>query len=510
MRKETRRGPSFSDMRLSTKLLIISELVLLVLAFALLIPTRNGMKQQVIADLQNQLAGIAGTATLQLDGALHRAVADDPAADNPAFLKLRRQLRAIRDINGLTPEHIYTFYLDGEGGLQFGVMTQEDDPFVGQTYPKKAHHVEALETNRVAVSGLYRDRYGQWISAAAPIFDAQGQTAGLLEVTQPSATYFARYDQLLLVNTVITVVGLAISSLLGYLVLTRLVIRPVGKIHAGLEALGRHDFSHKVDIRTGDEFQDLGAALNTIAEQLNAARSIQAGFFPAELPASTGYRLAGASEPCDATGGDYYDAFRLDEQRTAVVVADVTGHGLGPSLIMATARSALHALAHADLEPGALLQRLEAQLEPDLTEGRFITMIFGVLHEDGTFTYANAGHAPAMICTADDGVAHLPSHRPPLGVVVPLDGEDLQTTLRLAPGDRVLLTSDGVNEAQDPTNRQFGFQPLERLIGQADLACDQVVATLRRDVGTHRHPRRADDDLTILCIDRVGVEVAVG
>ncbi|MEM6458008.1 MAG: SpoIIE family protein phosphatase [Planctomycetota bacterium] len=510
MRKEIRGALSFSDMRLSTKLLIISELVLLVLAFALLIPTRGGMKQQVITDLQNQLAGIAGTATLQLDGAKHRAVAADPTADSPAFLALREQLQAIRDINGLDREHIYTFYRDDRGGLRFGVMTHESDPFVGRDYPKKPHHMEAIETGRVAVSGLYDDRYGQWISAAAPIIDPGGAVTGVLEVTQPAATYFARYDQLLLVNTVITVVGLAISSLLGYLVLTRLVIRPVNKIHAGLEALGRRDFSHKVDIRTGDEFETLGAALNTIAEQLNAARSIQAGFFPEELPASAGYRLAGASEPCDATGGDYYDAFRLDEQRTAVVVADVTGHGLGPSLIMATARSALHALARADLPPGELLQRLEAQLEPDLTEGRFITMIFGVLHEDGTFVYANAGHAPAMICTADDGVAHLPSHRPPLGVVIPLDGEERQSTLRLAPGDRVLLTSDGVNEAQDPANRQFGFRPLEDLIGQTDLACDQVVANLRRDVGTHRHPRRADDDLTILCIDRVGVEVAVG
>ncbi len=299
--------------------------------------------------------------------------------------------------------------------------------------------------------------------------------------------------------------GIAISSLLGYLVLSRLVIRPVGEIHRGLQALGRHDFSHRVKLNTKDEFQTLGDALNILSDQLNVARSIQAGFFPAELPACVGYRMAGASEPCDATGGDYYDAFKLDDQRTAVVMADVTGHGLGPSLIMATCRSALQALARTGLEPGDLLQRLEDQLAPDLTEGRFITMIMGVLHEDGRFTYANAGHAPAMIRTANDGVKHLGSHRPPLGVIIPLDDQDLQTTVQLDPGDRVLLTSDGVNEAQNTFNKQFGFGPLERLIDDLALKCDQVVATLRRDVGTHRHPRRADDDLTILCIDRVCV-----
>lgn len=497
-------------MRLSTKLLIISELVLLVLAFALLIPTRAGMREQVTVDLQNQLAAIASTTALHLDGARHEEVMDSQDPQHPAFLSLRDQLRAVRDANGLTDDHIYTFYFGKDQMLHFGVMTHEINPFIGDIYDIKPHHRTALDNGVVAVSDLYEDVNGEWISAAAPIRDASGRVVGILEVTQPSETYFARYNQLLLVNTVIALVGIGISSLLGYIVLRRLVIGPVGKIHEGLEALGRHEFGHRVDLQTRDEFQQLGEALNTISDQLNVASTIQAGFFPEELPASTGYRMAGASEPCDATGGDYYDAFVLDEKRTAVVIADVTGHGLGPSLLMATCRSALHALAHTGLEPGELLQRLEQQLERDLADGRFITMVMGVLHEDGRFVYANAGHAPAMIRTASGGTMHLPSHRPPLGVIIPLDGEDLQSEVRLEPGDRVLLASDGVNEAQNPQNEQFGFDPIQRVMGDCNLACDQVVAALRRDVGTHRHPRPADDDLTILCIDRVGVVAAVG
>lgn len=498
-------------MRLSTKLLIISELVLLVLAFALLLPTRSGMRDQVTEDLQNQLAAIAGTAAVQLDGDLHMQAVDHPDdPDHPAFIQLRDQLRAIRDANGLTSDHIYSFYFGADTKLHFGVMPHEGEPFVGEVYDKiMSHHREALETGVASVSELYTDDNGEWISAAAPIRNDQNQVVGILEVTQPSEAYFARYDKLLLVNTVIALVGLGISSLLGYLVLSRLVIRPVNEIHRGLEALGRHDFNHRVNLRTRDEFQDLGDALNVISDQLNAARAIQSGFFPTDLPECHGYQMAGASEPCDATGGDYYDAFKLDDKRTVVVMADVTGHGLGPSLIMATCRSALHALARTGLEPDEMIHRLEQQLEPDLTDGRFITMILGVLHEDGTFTYANAGHAPAMIRTADHGVKHLGSHRPPLGVIIPLDDEDQQTVVQLEPGDRVLLTSDGVNEAQNPDNKQFGFDPLTQLLDDLELACDQLVATLRRDVGTHRHPRRADDDLTILCIDRVGIAVAV-
>jgi len=496
-------------MRLSTKLLIISELVLLVLAFALLIPTRSGMREQVTVDLQNQLAAIASTAALQLNGDLHQRVVESQDPGDPAFIQLRDQLRAVRDVNGLESDHLYTFYFGRDQELHFGVMPHDGDTFIGDVYPMKPHHEETLATGGVSVTELYNDAHGKWISASAPVRNTDGEVVAILEVTQPSEAYFARYDQLILVNTVIAVVGIAISSLLGYLVLSRLVIRPVGEIHRGLEALGRQDFGHRVNLKTRDEFQILGDALNLISEQLNVARSIQAGFFPEELPACPGYRMAGASEPCDATGGDYYDAFKLDDRRTAVVVADVTGHGLGPSLIMATCRSALHALAHTGLEPGDLLQRLEDQLAPDLTEGRFITMILGVLHEDGRFTYANAGHAPAMIRTAHDGVRHLGSHRPPLGIIIPLDGDELQTTVQLEPGDRILLTSDGVNEAQNTSNKQFGFGPLERLIDDLELKCDQVVSNLRRDVGTHRHPRRADDDLTILCIDRVGLAVGL-
>lgn len=495
-------------MRLSTKLLIISELVLLVLAFALLLPTRSSMREQVTVDMQNQLAAIASTAALQLDGDLHRHVEADNDPYAPAFISLRDRLRAVRDVNHLTSDHIYSFYLGDDDLLHFGVMPHESEPFVGEAYAIKDHHRRALADGAVAVSTLYEDANGQWISAVAPIFDSQDQVAGILEVTQPSEAYFARYDRMLLVNTAIAVVGLGISSLLGYLVLSRLVIRPVGAIHQGMHALGRQDFKHRVTLRTGDEFQELGDTLNALFDQLNAAKSIQQGFFPAELPQCQGFQMAAASEPCDATGGDYYDAFRIDKHRVAIVVADVTGHGLGPSLLMATCRSALHALAHSGVQPAELLGRLERQLAPDLQEGRFITMIFGILHEDGTFTYTNAGHGPAMIRTAADGPTRLPSHRPPLGVIIPLENQDIETTIQLEPGDRVLLASDGVNEAQNPENLLLGYEPIETLLNDALIACDQVVTQLRQNIRDHRQDRQADDDVTILCIDRV--QTAIG
>jgi serine phosphatase RsbU (regulator of sigma subunit) len=87
-----------------------------------------------------------------------------------------------------------------------------------------------------------------------------------------------------------------------------------------------------VKLATNDELKDLGETLNGISKQLDVARLVQQRFFPRTLPAHPSYRLAAKSVPCDATGGDYYDAFTLEDGRIVVLVADVSGHGLGPSL----------------------------------------------------------------------------------------------------------------------------------------------------------------------------------
>ncbi len=485
-------------MRLSTKLLLILEGLLLALVIAMLLPLRRGLQAQVTEDVQRELLAIAATAALHLDGDLHQQVQFSRDPDSPEFQTLRDELMKIREVNGLTADNLYTYYLGQRGELHFGVMTH-DRPFVGDHYGTKPHQQAALINNRAVASELYEDVNGQWISAAAPIHDAANRPVGLLEVTQPAAEYFARTNRLAAANVTIGLVGLAGSSILGYLVLSRLVIRPVRRIHDGLDALGRHDFTHRVRLDTGDEFQELAEALNILADQLNVAQSIQAGFFPTTLPEPAGYRMAGLSVPCDATGGDYYDAFALAGNRTAVAMADVTGHGLGPSLLMATCRATLHALARTGVEPDELLQQLEERLKPDLTDGRFITMVLGVLHPDGRFVYANAGHGPAL-ARINGNVAHLDSHRPPLGVIIPIE-PDPQTTVQLNPGDRILLTSDGVNEAQDPDNRQFGLDPLSDLLRDDRSACTELVATLNDAVTTHRAGRRATDDVTILCID---------
>ncbi len=489
-------------MRLSAKLLLILELVLLCLLTVLLVPVRQQMHGQVVEDMQNELRAIAATAALHLDGDLHARAARHQNPQSHAFRALRAQLTAIRDANGLAPQHIYTFDVADETTLRFAVMTH-DEPFVGEAYAFEPHLDRARRTGRAAASTLYGDAHGQWISAAAPIFNRAGDVVGLLEVTREADAYFRRADTVILLTTAIALASLIIASFVGFLVLRHVIIEPLRAIHDGMIALGRHDFHHRVRLHTGDEFDQLAQTLNHLFEQFNIARNIQQSFLPDSMPGGDGYRFAICTDPCEATGGDYLDVFALDDERTAVLVADVTGHGLGPSLLMATCRAAVHALSTAGLEPGDLLERLERLLAPDLHDGRFVTMIYGILHRDGAFTYANASQSPALL-RARHGVEHLESHRAPLGVgaLFDLPEHAAQSTVHLRVRDRLLLGSDGVSEARSPDHVQFGQERIARILDDDALTCEQVVEALRNALDEHRAHLPPSDDVTILCVER--------
>lgn len=489
---------------LSLKLLLIGEFVLLVAVLALLWPLRREMREQVIRDLQNEVHSIAVTAALQLDGDALKTIRKPEDAKTSEFARLRKILNRVRSANGLEFDQIQTFYRDGRDAVRFGVMTHAT-PFIGKASPMRPEMRIAFDYGHSSITDLYNDPNGEYISAYAPIFDSGGDVVGILEVDQPTARYLEAYRNVTNVTLVAAVTVLALSSMLGWLVLNRVVIRPMRAVRAGMIALGRQDFRHRVELRTRDEFQDLGETLNHMSEQLNVARSVQMSFFPKDLPRHGGYRIAAATEPCEATAGDYVDAFELGNDRVAILVADVTGHGLGPSLLMSACRSALRALATAELPPSQIIAKLDALLEHDLTDGRFITMIFGVLDGSGAFTFTNAGHGPAMVVLNGEWQMLLP-HRTPLGVGLDFGEEEAkETTIRLNSGDRVFLCSDGVSEAMDASGEQFGMERLAAIVADVSIDQDQVVQRVRDAIRKHTGAPIMKDDVTILCVDRVEV-----
>ncbi len=290
-----------------------------------------------------------------------------------------------------------------------------------------------------------------------------------------------------------------------------------------LQGLPRHAPSRQADVLTSyltfvGVVADIFAALREVrglqAERvqmlasLRLAREIQAGFFPRALPAVPGYELAAGSRSADATGGDYCDVLSLGSGRLGLVVADVCGHGLGPSLLMASLRGVLRGFAVREPAPAALLGELGQALYDDLAPcHRFITLLYGSLAPaEHRFDYANAGHGPvALHFQAARGRFSSLAEDDRRGCPLGIRRERYQpcAPVALAPGDLLVLGSDGIVETHRAGAR-FGMARLEQLILRLkDRPLQEVVDRALEATSAFHEGGRPDDDMTLLLVRRI-------
>lgn len=242
------------------------------------------------------------------------------------------------------------------------------------------------------------------------------------------------------------------------------------------------------------------------AYSLDIARSIQRGFIPSRMPEVPGYQFAVWCHPNEAVGGDYCDIVPCSHGRIGVTIADVSGHGLGPSLLMASVRAAFRALLLKHPAPEELLALLDRLLADDLSDGKFVTMVVALIDpRSHQVAFANAGHAPALhFCADQDRFASLSSTGLPLGVLA--RGEYVAgPTLKLELEDVLLLCTDGIVEAVDAAGKQFGEPRLKAIIRQFRQApANEVVRRISTALTEHVGDRQPSDDLTILAVKRIG------
>jgi len=243
-----------------------------------------------------------------------------------------------------------------------------------------------------------------------------------------------------------------------------------------------------------------------LEHSLLAAREVQRRFMPGSLPAIAGYEVATWWFPNEAVGGDYCDVVPLAGGRTALTIADVSGHGLGPSLLMASVRAALRTQLLDDSNPQSLLEHLARALADDFEHGAFITMFLGLLdptkHE---LQHSNAGHGPVLVYRpAARQFDELKSTGVPLGVIVPTD-YPLAPPVAFAPGDLLILVTDGIVESMDKRGEQFGVERLKSLVAkQHALPVQELARQIGRQVELHYVGDSPPDDLTVLLLRRTG------
>ena len=250
------------------------------------------------------------------------------------------------------------------------------------------------------------------------------------------------------------------------------------------------------------EQQAEAATRERFEHELEVARLIQQHFLPRELPDLPGWQVAAYYRPAREVGGDFYDVIPLADGRVAFLVGDVTDKGVPAALVMSATRSVLRATVQRLIEPGAVLERVNDHLCPDMPDKMFVTCLYAVLDpRSGLFRFANAGHDLPYVRTAD-GVVELRARGMPLGLMPGMSYEEKETVLE--PGDCLLLHSDGIAEAHNSEREMFGFPRLMGTVGTApggQTLIDRVLDELERFTGPDAEQ---EDDITMMTLQRAG------
>ena len=198
-------------------------------------------------------------------------------------------------------------------------------------------------------------------------------------------------------------------------------------------------------------------ALHQQEQELNRALEIQRDLLPKEFPRIAGIEMAGVWQPARTVGGDYFDVIRLDERRLGICVGDVAGKGLTACLLMANLQAAFRAYATAEASPAAVCAKLNGFVCGNVAPGKFITFFYGILDaERKMLTYENAGHCPAVLVKAVGPPEWLQGHGGVLGVMPEWQYAD--SSVKLTPGDRLVIYTDGVAEAENTAAEEFGSE----------------------------------------------------
>jgi serine phosphatase RsbU (regulator of sigma subunit) len=237
---------------------------------------------------------------------------------------------------------------------------------------------------------------------------------------------------------------------------------------------------------------------------LEVARQIQFGLLPFEPFWKSGFAIRASMRPANTVGGDYFDVIELDGDKVALAIGDVAGKGMPAALLMALLQGSLRTLITAGLRGPELIAKLNAHLFANIPANRLVTFYYGELDlKTGGLRYVNAGHNPPFLLRARGGVDRLEATGVALGIVGDAVFESAQTALE--PGDRLLLYTDGITEAENPKDDQYGEIRLAAfLAGHRRLGNDELLKALKADVLAFCESVRPRDDMTTLVVAREG------
>jgi sigma-B regulation protein RsbU (phosphoserine phosphatase) len=240
----------------------------------------------------------------------------------------------------------------------------------------------------------------------------------------------------------------------------------------------------------------------SLEEQLKIARDIQLTFLPKKNPQLPGYDIAGVNIPSGEVGGDYFDFIRIIDYQTGISIADVSGKGIPASLIMASFRASLIAEIRNNYAIRTICRKVNSLLYESVEQGNYVTAFYGVLDsKNDIFTFSNCGHNQPILLRRDKEVEFLSEGGPALGVLSEAEYEE--RPIFLLPEDIILFYTDGVTEAINEDDEEFGVDRLIECLNEfRDLPAAEIQNKIVERVRKFAGRENLFDDLTIVVIKK--------
>jgi len=237
-------------------------------------------------------------------------------------------------------------------------------------------------------------------------------------------------------------------------------------------------------------------------KELDLAAKIQEDFLPKQSPKLKNYEIAGSNVPCYQVGGDYYDFIPIDDDRLGIVIADVSGKGVGASLLMASLRAALQSELYPEYKIQEMARKLNDFVHRSSSPNSFITFFFCELNKkNGELSYINAGHNPPLVLDKKGQVRRMESCGLCLGMFPEVDYEVKKVILK--PGDTTVLFTDGITESRNKDNKEFEEGRLIKLLQKhSKLSAVKLLEKINEEVDKFTAGAEKMDDQTLVIIQR--------
>ena len=237
--------------------------------------------------------------------------------------------------------------------------------------------------------------------------------------------------------------------------------------------------------------------------EMQIAKRVQETLLPDELPKHDGYSFFASYDAAQAVGGDYYDAFTLEDGKIALAFGDVAGKGVPGALLMGRMSACVQSVLANVHEAGAAFEQINSHMCRNMAEGRFVTFVLVLLDpETGRIDVVNGGHMSPLFRGADGAFFEFPDDTVgvPVGIV---DGYPFETVSRtMQPGETALIITDGVDEAMNPSGALFTKERVKQFLMDGPKDAAELGRALLKEVRTHAAGREQNDDITIMTFGR--------